>query len=65
MQKLKKQQLKTLKHLLKHNQIFFKIKRTALHSHELQRSFFGSPDMSAVCQKKMKEDNPSDSPQSE
>ena len=48
MQKLKKQQLKTLKHLLKHNQIFFKIKKTALHSHELQRSFLGTLGMSVV-----------------
>ena len=65
MQKLKKQQLKTLKHLLKHNQIFSKSKELRCTRHELQRSFFGSPDMSAVCQKKMKEDNPSESPQSE
>ena len=65
MQKLKQQQLKTLKHLLKHNQIFSKSKELRCTRMSCNAVFLGSPDMSAVCQKKMKEDNPGESPQSE
>ena len=54
MQKQKKQQLKTLKHLLKHNQIFSKSKELRCTRMSCNAVFLGTLGMSVVCQRKMK-----------